>query len=71
MTMLLKQAAPGHRSREIGEESLFVLDADTGACLHYDSVVAFPEKKRFGLDISVMKEHATVSINYDLIDCQV
>lgn len=70
--MILKQAAPGHRSRSSGQDSIFFLDSNSGECLHYESSPSFPLKKRFAMEADLISPaHPTVQINNNLIDCQI
>ncbi|CAG8443520.1 6183_t:CDS:10 [Acaulospora morrowiae] len=71
MTMVTKEASPFHRTRAMGESSIFVLDAKTNECVHYESVEAFPRKRRMVMSTEVFKKHADIQIRNDLIDCQI
>lgn len=53
------------------EESLFVLDAKTGECLHYDDLAPGLKKKRTRLSLEIFDKHLDVEIRNDLIDCQI
>lgn len=54
--------------RAKGESSVFVLDAATNECVHYEPVEAFPQKRRVQLDQEVFKKHPEVQFRNDLID---
>ncbi|KAJ3043558.1 hypothetical protein HDV00_004658 [Rhizophlyctis rosea] len=71
MTMVLKQASPTHRSRAKGEESLFILDAETRECLRWESMEPYPRKRKALLSTEVFAKHPEVDIRNDLIDCQI
>ncbi|CAO3567435.1 unnamed protein product [Mortierella alpina] len=74
MTMVLKKASPLHRSRSVGDGSLFVLDQDSKECLHYQPVKAFKttrQDRRMTMNMEVFDEHPEVQIRNDLIDCQI
>ncbi|KAG0090607.1 hypothetical protein BGZ93_009229 [Podila epicladia] len=74
MTMVLKKASPQHRSRAVGDGSLFVLDQTSKECLHYQPVKAFKSTKqdrRMTMDMEIFKKHPEIQIRNDLIDCQV
>ncbi|KAF9216927.1 hypothetical protein BGZ59_007318 [Podila verticillata] len=74
MTMVLKKASPQHRSRAVGDGSLFVLDQTSKECLHYQPVKAFKTTKqdrRMTMDMEIFKKHPEIQIRNDLIDCQV
>ncbi|KAF9288295.1 hypothetical protein BGZ68_000499 [Mortierella alpina] len=74
MTMVLKKASPLHRSRSVGDGSLFVLDQDSKECLHYQPVKAFKttrQDRRMTMNMEVFDKHPEVQIRNDLIDCQI
>ncbi|KAF9418775.1 hypothetical protein BGZ94_009602, partial [Podila epigama] len=74
MTMVLKKASPHHRSRAVGDGSLFVLDQTSKECVHYQPVKAFKSSKqdrRMTMDMEIFEKHPEVQIRNDLIDCQV
>ncbi|KAF9929030.1 hypothetical protein FBU30_001939 [Linnemannia zychae] len=74
MTMVLKKASPQHRSRSVGDGSLFVLDQGSKECLHYQPVKAFKrtrEDRRMIMDMEIFEKHPEIQIRNDLIDCQV
>ncbi|KAF9575678.1 hypothetical protein EC968_002241 [Mortierella alpina] len=74
MTMVLKKASPMHRSRSVGDGSLFVLDQDSKECLHYQPVKAFKttrQDRRMTMNMEVFDKHPEVQIRNDLIDCQI
>ncbi|KAJ3410454.1 hypothetical protein HDV05_003716 [Chytridiales sp. JEL 0842] len=69
MTMVVKTANPNHRTRARGEEGLYVLDAATSECVHYDSL--YPKKRKLNLNLEVFKAHNELQVRNDLIDCQI
>ncbi|KAI8927304.1 nucleotide-diphospho-sugar transferase [Entophlyctis helioformis] len=71
MTMLMRQASPNHPTRTRGEEELFVLDAKTNECVHYESSARYPVKRKVKLDPQIFKAHDEVLVRNDLIDCQI
>ncbi|KAF9082310.1 hypothetical protein BGX29_002227 [Mortierella sp. GBA35] len=74
MTMVLKKASPQHRSRSVGDGSLFVLDQGSKECLHYQPVKAFKstrEDRRMTMNMEIFDKHPEIQIRNDLIDCQV
>ncbi|CAI2199571.1 5832_t:CDS:2, partial [Funneliformis geosporum] len=71
MTMVVKEASPFHRTRALGESSIFVLDGKTQECVHYESVELYPRKRRMVMDMQVFEKHSDVQIRNDLIDCQI
>ncbi|KAF9174836.1 hypothetical protein BGX21_009133 [Mortierella sp. AD011] len=74
MTMVLKKASPQHRSRAVGDGSLFVLDQASKECLHYQPVKAFKSTRRdrrMTMDMEIFDKHPEVQVRNDLIDCQI
>ncbi|KAF8937475.1 nucleotide-diphospho-sugar transferase [Dissophora ornata] len=74
MTMVLKKASPQHRSRAVGDGSLFVLDQQSKECLHYQPVKAFKstrQDRRMTMNMEIFDKHPEVQIRNDLIDCQI
>ncbi|ORZ23764.1 translation initiation factor eIF-2B subunit epsilon [Lobosporangium transversale] len=74
MTMVLKKASPHHRSRAVGDGSLFVLDQSSKECLHYQPVKAFKstrQDRRMTMDMEIFEKHPEIQIRNDLIDCQI
>ncbi|CAG8537382.1 338_t:CDS:10 [Paraglomus occultum] len=71
MTMVLKEASPFHRTRALGESSIFVIDEKTDECLYYDSLKLFPRRRRMVMSMDVFDKHSNVQIRNDLIDCQI
>ncbi|CAH1760611.1 2664_t:CDS:10 [Entrophospora sp. SA101] len=68
---VLKEASPFHRTRAVGESSIFAVDAQTKECLHYESVEVYPRKQHMVMDMSIFEKHSDVEIRNDLIDCQI
>jgi hypothetical protein len=56
-----------HRSR--GDSSVFVLDAETSECLHYEPVLGYPPTKYVHIPREILKEHPEVEVRNDLVDC--
>ncbi|RHZ90112.1 hypothetical protein Glove_8g20 [Diversispora epigaea] len=71
MTMVVKEASPFHRTRALGESSIFVLDVKTNECVHYESVETYPRKRRMVMDMEIFNKHTDIQIRNDLIDCQI
>ncbi|KAG8835800.1 hypothetical protein FRC18_012332 [Serendipita sp. 400] len=68
MTVLVKEAAVGHRTRPKGETAIFTLDAESRQLLHYEGVPAVPKVSNATISRALLKE-AELDIRYDLIDC--
>ena len=71
MTMLLKKASASHPSRTRGEEELFILDAKTSECVHYEPFEPFPPKRKVKIDAEVFKTHSELLVHNDLMDCHI
>ncbi|ORX87729.1 nucleotide-diphospho-sugar transferase [Basidiobolus meristosporus CBS 931.73] len=71
MTMVVRQASPLHPARAKGEDGVFVLDSKSEECVYYESVEAYPRKKRFAFDTEIFEKHPEIQIRNDLIDCQI
>ncbi|TEB31258.1 nucleotide-diphospho-sugar transferase [Coprinellus micaceus] len=69
MTVVVKEAGVGHRTRSRGDSPIFVVDSDTSECLHYEPAFAYPKKKLAHIPREVLNEHKQVEVRYDLIDC--
>lgn len=50
---------------------MFVLDANTSECLHYEPVTGHPTKSIAHIPREVLAEHPEVEIRNDLIDCSI
>lgn len=59
----------GRGVRPLGDTGVFVLDADTEECLHYEAVAGVPLKKNVRIPREVLSKHANVDVRNDLIDC--
>ncbi|KAK9768397.1 translation initiation factor eIF-2B epsilon subunit, GEF [Basidiobolus ranarum] len=71
MTMVVRQASPLHPARAKGEDGIFVLDSKSEECVYYESVEAYPRKKRIAFDTELFEKHSEIQIRNDLIDCHV
>ncbi|TFK29847.1 translation initiation factor eif-2b [Coprinopsis marcescibilis] len=71
MTIVVKEAAVGHRTRSMGESAVFVVDSQTSECLHYEPVFGHPRKKMVSIPREVLASHKDVEVRYDLIDCSI
>ena len=57
--------------RSRGESGVFVLDAETHECLHYEAVIGYPPPKHVVIPREILAEHPEVEIRNDLIDCSI
>ncbi|TPX42539.1 hypothetical protein SeMB42_g05085 [Synchytrium endobioticum] len=71
MTMVVKSASDHHRTRARGEEALFVIDAKTHECVHYETSEVYPKKTRTELELEWFQKHPDLQVRNDFIDCQV
>ena len=58
-------------ARPRGETSIFVIDANTSECLHYEAVAGYPPKAYSRIPREVLNEHPELEIRNDLIDCYI
>ncbi|KAF7793053.1 hypothetical protein EIP86_004158 [Pleurotus ostreatoroseus] len=71
MTIVVKPSGGVHRTKSKGDSGVFVLDAQTSECLHYEAVVGYPPTKHINVPREILEEHPEVEIRYDLIDCAI
>ncbi|KAJ7452519.1 nucleotide-diphospho-sugar transferase [Mycena galericulata] len=71
MTMVVKESGATHRTRPYGDSSVFVLDAETSECLHYEPVSAFPPTTMTRIPRELLETHPEIEIRNDLIDCSI
>eukprot|EP00457_Paulinella_chromatophora_P000730 gb/GEZN01000730.1/.p1 GENE.gb/GEZN01000730.1/~~gb/GEZN01000730.1/.p1 ORF type:complete len:774 (-),score=197.38 gb/GEZN01000730.1/:1458-3524(-) len=67
MTVVLKEAAPDHRTREVEDDLVVVLGKDGQIC-HYEDK---PKSATIELETEVLQEHGQVSIRYNLMDTHI
>lgn len=68
MTILVKEAAVGHRTRPKGETAVFTMDAANNQLLHYEGVPAVPKVNKTAFPKALLKG-TELDVRYDLIDC--
>ncbi|KAJ7740705.1 nucleotide-diphospho-sugar transferase [Mycena maculata] len=71
MTMVVKESGAAHRTRPQGDASVFVLDAETSECLHYEPVSAYPPTTMTRIPRELLEAHPEIEIRNDLIDCSI
>ncbi|KAJ7273616.1 nucleotide-diphospho-sugar transferase [Mycena haematopus] len=71
MTMVVKESGAAHRTRPHGDSSVFVLDAETSECLHYEPISAYPRTPMTRIPREVLESHPEIEIRNDLIDCSI
>lgn len=50
---------------------MFVLDAETSECLHYEPIIGYPRKRQVGIPREILETHPEIEIRNDLIDCSI
>lgn len=55
--------------RSRGESSIFILDAETSECLHYESITGSRSTKVIQVPREILAEHPELEIRNDLMDC--
>ncbi|XP_014668054.1 PREDICTED: translation initiation factor eIF-2B subunit epsilon-like [Priapulus caudatus] len=68
MTMVMKRALPGHRSRCGETDPVLAIDVDGGRILHYQNTQG--AGKRLEFPTHVFLERGQVALHYDLMDCE-
>ncbi|KDQ60712.1 hypothetical protein JAAARDRAFT_190866 [Jaapia argillacea MUCL 33604] len=71
MTMVVKESGANHRTRSRGDSAVFVLDAETSECLHYEGVTGYPPKTHISIPREVLETHSEIDVRNDLIDCSI
>ncbi|KAL4230781.1 Translation initiation factor eIF-2B subunit epsilon [Mactra antiquata] len=70
MTMVFRQAPPGHRTRCLSDDIVVAVDNQTNNVIHYQRLSA-GNSKRLEFPLDVITEHKDVQIRYDLIDANI
>lgn len=68
MTMVMKQAAPRHRTRGHDDRSIVLMDSDSKQLLMYDNDT---ESSRAEIDVTLLSEHPTLDLRHDLMDTHI
>ncbi|KAJ6496585.1 nucleotide-diphospho-sugar transferase [Mycena vitilis] len=71
MTMVVKESGAAHRTRPQGDSAVFVLDAETSECLHYEPVSVSPRTTMARIPRELLADHPEIEIRNDLIDCSI
>jgi translation initiation factor eIF-2B subunit epsilon len=70
MTMILRAGGLGeHRGKSKGITPVFVLDPTKDRCVRYEEMHPLQAHKYVDLDEELLKDHKTLEIRTDLIDC--
>ena len=59
------------QSRSRADYGVFILDAQTSECLHYEAAIGYPPTQHVRVPRDVLAEHPEVEIRNDLIDCSI
>jgi translation initiation factor eIF-2B subunit epsilon len=50
---------------------VFVLDAETSECVHYEPIMGYPPTTLTRIPREILVEHPEIEIRNDLIDCSI
>lgn len=50
---------------------MFVLDPISSECLHYEPIIASPQKSHFSIPREILKGHPEIEVRNDLLDCSI
>lgn len=72
MTMVLREAGVGHRTKSKGARPVFVIDPVAERCLHYEEMGRRRGGSRYvSLDPELLTSHGEIEVRDDLIDCRI
>ncbi|KAL2045611.1 hypothetical protein N7G274_002039 [Stereocaulon virgatum] len=72
MTMVLREAGVGHRTKSKGSRPVFVIDPAAERCLHYEEMGGRRGGSRYvTLDPELLTSHGEIEVRDDLIDCHI
>ncbi|KAI5793904.1 nucleotide-diphospho-sugar transferase [Peziza echinospora] len=71
MTMILRQAAPSHRTKSKEEEGVFIVEPETSRCVYYEEIDRKSKKQYISIPPELFKRHKSLEVRNDLIDCYV
>ena len=72
MTMVLREAGVGHRTKSKGSRPVFVIDPVAERCLHYEEMGGRRGGSRYvSLDPELLTSHVEIEVRDDLIDCRI
>ncbi len=72
MTMVLREAGAGHRTKSKGSRPVFVIDPVAERCLYYEELGSRRGRSRYiTLDPDLLTSNAEIDIRHDLIDCRI
>ena len=72
MTMVLREAGYGHRTKSKGSRPVFVIDPSSERCLYYEEMGSRRGRNRHvTLDPELLTSNAEIEVRDDLIDCHI
>ena len=72
MTMVLREAGTGHRTKSKGSRPVFVIDPGAERCLYYEEMGSRRGRSRhITLDPELLTSNAEIDVRDDLIDCHI
>ena len=71
MTMILREAGRGHRTKAQRASPIFVLDPSKSRCLHYEEMDWQKGGRSVNIDPDFLSSHSEVDVRNDLIDCRI
>ena len=72
MTMVLREAGAGHRTKSKGSKPVFVIDPGAERCLYYEEMGSRSGRSRhITLDPELLTSNAEIDVRDDLIDCHI
>ena len=72
MTMVLREAGVGHRTKSKGSRPVFVIDPNAERCLYYEEMGSRRGRSRhITLDPELLTSNAEIDVRDDLIDCHI
>ena len=72
MTMVLREAGVGHRTKSKGSRPVFVIDPGAERCLYYEEMGSRRGRSRhITLDPELLTSNADIDVREDLIDCHI
>ena len=71
MTMILREAGRGHRTKAQRASPVFVLDPSKSRCLHYEEMDWEKDGRSVSIDPEFLSSHSEIDVRNDLIDCRI
>ena len=72
MTMVLREAGVGHRTKSKGSRPVFVIEPNAERCLYYEEMgIRRGRSRHITLDPDLLTSNAEIDVRDDLIDCHI